>query len=485
MKNPLTARRMCWCVALSVAIGSVAVPPSSHAGAGAQQLVAVATAEARNGRVEPGAGTVTIHYDLVSADPKASFTVRLEAALLPGDAYDLAPLSTRGDVGQGVQPGIQKRIVWEAAKDVEEVQLERFKFRIVASPPAAGEAAPAVAGRTTLTVVTSPDGAMISLDGRPLGLAPLEIRNVSAGQHRLTASKVGFGDASRLLTVVAGQPLRVDVPLTAVSAESQSASKGSSGLKWIAIGGGGAAAAGAAVALGGGNSGSTPPSSQTTTPTSTNTTPPTATTPNRAPTVSCGNILYAGTTRAMAASDVAIVSATRLQFIVAAASDVDGDSLSFTVTYGNGVTTTSTYSTTNNSTTYIYPGASVYSPSVTVRDARGGEAGCRFPTVTTSTVAGEWIGPATTGRLGSRFQLSQSALTITGNYFENERTAGSAITGTMSTNVEGRKDGSLSLTVGGNYSGQLTFQLEPSDDLRTYRGTFTYRGVTSTYEMRK
>jgi hypothetical protein len=140
---------------------------------------------------------------------------------------------------------------------------------------------------------------------------------------------------------------------------------------------------------------------------------------------------------------------------------------------------------TNNSTTYIYPAAGVYSPSATVRDARGGEAGCRFPTVTTSTVAGEWLGPPTVGRISSRFVLSQSGLNVSGNYFEGERAAASAVQGTLSSNVAGRKDGTMSLTVGGNYSNQLTFLLEPGDDVKTFKGTFTYRGTTSAFEMRR
>ncbi len=88
-------------------------------------------------------------------------------------------------------------------------------------------------------------------------------------------------------------------------------------------------------------------------------------------------------------------------------------------------------------------------------------------------------------RISSRFTLSQSGLNVSGNYFEGERTAASAVQGTLSSNVTGRKDGTISLTVGGNYGNQLTFLLEPADDLKSYRGTYTYRGTTAAFEMRK
>ena len=187
----------------------------------------------------------------------------------------------------------------------------------------------------------------------------------------------------------------------------------------------------------------------------------------------------------MLTTDVGVVSATRYQYSIAAAADVDGDSLSFTIAYGNGVSNTGTYSTTNNSVIYVYPGAATYSPTVTVRDARGGEAGCAYSKVLTNTVAGEWIGNATSGSNSSRLVLTQSGVNVGGNYFEDARTASNALQGTLITNVAGRKDGSVTLTVGGSFSNQLIFTLEPADDLKSYKGTYTYRGRGGSFEMRR
>jgi len=466
-----------------VAISSISVR-------GTEQIAVSSTADARNLRVEAGpAGSVVITYDLVSSDAKVVVTAALQASRAPGGAFDIAPASVRGDVGPGLSPGSGKRIIWDAAKDVEDLQPEllQFRIRVATAPPLSATGERPDPSRATLTIVTVPEGVMLALDGRPLGLSPLVVRGVSAREHRITATKVGFESLNRLIKVEAGSADRIELVMTASTAASAQRTGASRG-RWIAIGGGAAAAAGAAVALGGGGGSggaatSTTPT-PTTTPTTTTTTTPTTTTPNRAPTVTCGEVQF-GTTRAMQQGDVGVISATRYRFSILSASDLDGDSLSALWTYGNGVTTTSTYSAANNSQTYVYPGAATYSPSVTVRDARTGEAGCRFSTVTTGSVAGEWVGPPTTGRISSRFQLSQSGLNVTGNYFEGERTAASALQGTLTTGVAGRKDGTMSITVGGNYANQLSFLLEPADDLRSYRGTYTYRGVSSSFEMRR
>ena len=68
---------------------------------------------------------------------------------------------------------------------------------------------------------------------------------------------------------------------------------------------------------------------------------------------------------------------------------------------------------------------------------------------------------------------------------EDGRTAANALQGTLTSNVSGRKDGAMTLTVGGSFNNQLTFSLQPSDDLKSYSGTYTYRGRTAAFTMRK
>lgn len=473
---------------LATVLTIAAVVVLSSTGAAARQLSVSPTADARNLRVEPApGGGVVITYDLVAGDPRAIVSAVLEASRTAGGAFDVTPRTTRGDVGPGLRPGPGKRIVWEAGKDIEDLQPDRLRFHItisatVANTPPADPRMPT--SRGTLTIGTSPESAMISLDGRPLGVSPLEIRGISAGEHRITATKTGFSKQSRIVTVEAGSSARVDIPMTATDATSVAGARKSGNAKWLAIAGGAAAAVAAAALAGSGATAATPPATTTATPTTTTPTTTTTPAPNRAPTVTCGNVVFGGA-RTLVATDVGVASATRYQFSIAAASDVDGDSLSFTITYGNGVTSTATYSATSNSSTYVYPGAGTYSPSVTVRDARSGEAGCRYPTVLTSTIAAEWIGNATTGANSSRLVLTQSGVNVGGNYYEDGRTAANAVQGTLSSNVSGRKDGGMTLTVGGSFANLLQFSLEPSDDLKSFKGTYTYRGRSGAFEMRR
>lgn len=456
---------------------------------GSAQVAVSPTADVGNLHVEMAAGgAVEITYDLVGSDAKAVVSATLEAARSATAPFDIVPRTVRGDIGPGLRPGPGKRIVWDAAKDIEDVQPDRLRFRLeIRATPLTTAPDPdprSVASRGIATVVTKPEDAMIGLDGRPLGLAPLEIRGISAGEHRITATKRGFASETRVIKVEAGVAARIEIPMSSIATSSARVERKSGKGKVLAIVGGAAAAVAVGVAAGGGKSptATTAVSTPTTTvPTTTTTTTPT---PNRAPTVSCGNVVFGGI-RTLLATDVGIVSATRYQFSIAAASDVDGDSLSFTMTYGNGVTSTSAYSASNNSVTYVYPGAGTYSPSVTVRDARGGEAGCRYSTLLTSTVSGEWIGNATTGANSSRLVLSQSGVNVSGNYYEDGRTAANALQGTLTTTAAGRKDGTMTLSVAGNFNNQLTFVLEPADDLKSFKGTYSYRGRSGTFEMRK
>jgi hypothetical protein len=161
--------------------------------------------EAQNVRFELREdGIVHIFYDLISSDPRAVFSVQLEASQDSGTTFGLKPQSTSGDTGDGVRPGTGKRIVWDSGKDVERVQIDLFRFRIVAT-------------------------------GAPLAVEAPQTAGASA----------------------APKPNPVPPP----SAAAPPANKGS-GIKWLLIGGGGAAAAaGVAVAAGGGGDGGTTASS--------------------------------------------------------------------------------------------------------------------------------------------------------------------------------------------------------------------------------
>ena len=106
-----------WVLALAV----YALNPSVFA-----QTFVTPKGEAQNVRFEQREeGIVHIFYDLISSDPRAVFSVRVEASSDAGATFGMRPQSATGDVGNGVTPGTGKRIVWDAGKDVERVQLDR------------------------------------------------------------------------------------------------------------------------------------------------------------------------------------------------------------------------------------------------------------------------------------------------------------------------------------------------------------------------
>lgn len=198
MRVDLT-RRAPWLLALAV----YAMAPSVLA-----QTVVTPKGDAQNVRFEQREeGVVHIFYDLISSDPRGVFAVRLEASSDGGATFGIRPQSATGDVGTGVTPGVGKRIVWESAKDVERLQLDRYRFRIVAT-------------------------------GGPLQGAPAQ--PVSTAKEPVRTAK----------------PATVDPPAQPATKPpaAPAPKKGGSG-KWIAIAGGAGAAAAVAAASGGGGGG--------------------------------------------------------------------------------------------------------------------------------------------------------------------------------------------------------------------------------------
>ena len=87
----------------------------------------------QNVRVEHvGRGVVHVFYDLVADEPQTTFDVILQVSQDAGETFDLRATSVSGDAGQEIGVGGGKRIVWEAGRDVERMEVERFVFRVVA-----------------------------------------------------------------------------------------------------------------------------------------------------------------------------------------------------------------------------------------------------------------------------------------------------------------------------------------------------------------
>ena len=64
-------------------------------------------------------------------------TVTLEASNDGGQTFDVGPQATTGDVRPNVTPGAGKAIDWDSSKDIDDLQLDGYVFRVVVSPAAA------------------------------------------------------------------------------------------------------------------------------------------------------------------------------------------------------------------------------------------------------------------------------------------------------------------------------------------------------------
>jgi formylglycine-generating enzyme required for sulfatase activity len=89
-----------------------------------------------NVRAAQRAGTnfVDLYYDLASAESGGATVF----VVLSGDAgatYDSPVTSLSGDVGSGVQNGLNRRIAWDAGTDRPGFTSAAMRFRVVATPP--------------------------------------------------------------------------------------------------------------------------------------------------------------------------------------------------------------------------------------------------------------------------------------------------------------------------------------------------------------
>jgi tetratricopeptide (TPR) repeat protein len=76
---------------------------------------------------------------------------------------------------------------------------------------------PSLSGR--LTVISSPEGATIVVDGEKMGVTPREIAGLPSGQHTISVERDGYESAKNTLTLEAGQDRKISVKLVEATAE--------------------------------------------------------------------------------------------------------------------------------------------------------------------------------------------------------------------------------------------------------------------------
>jgi len=75
---------------------------------------------------------IVITYDLVG-ESYQTFTVSLLLSRDGGASFAIAPRTVSGDVGEKVQPGAHKKIVWDVLMDLSRLQGSNFVFRVTAT----------------------------------------------------------------------------------------------------------------------------------------------------------------------------------------------------------------------------------------------------------------------------------------------------------------------------------------------------------------
>ena len=89
--------------------------------------------------------------------------------------------------------------------------LSNMKARATAVPARKPEPAPAAPRKPmgTLSVSTTPPGAQVTVDGKPRGVTPLELTDVSPGKHEV-ALKSTAGSVRRTITMAAGKTVTIE-----------------------------------------------------------------------------------------------------------------------------------------------------------------------------------------------------------------------------------------------------------------------------------
>ena len=246
-----------------------------------------------------------------------------------------------------------------------------------------------------LSITTNPAEAAVFLDGQHVGVSPVQLLTVAAGEHRVRIVKTGFLENARVVTVGAGLAKNVDVRLTRTAGESAAAGQvvtrtgggGGGSKKWLYI----AAAGGAAAATG----------------------------------VALANRNHAPSAATVTASPTAtgIAAVTNFSFAAQGATDPDGDSLTLTWNFGDGG------SATGATVSHVFAAAGSFNVSVTASDGKAEAKSADVP-VTVRSVSGTWVSNAS-GTIRT-WTFTQSGTGVSGTY-SNSASPGTpgTVSGTM------------------------------------------------------
>jgi hypothetical protein len=256
-------------------------------------------------------------------------------------------------------------------------------------------AAPAPGG---LSISTDPDNASVYVDGRPVGVSPLQLPSVAAGDHRIRIVKSGYLENARIVTVSAGAAKTIQVRLTRTADPANAGQVvtpaggggGGGSKKWLYIAAAGGGAAAAAVLA--------------------------TSNKNHAPTAGTATMSPTGT---------GIAAVTGFSFASSGATDPDGDGLTLTWNFGDGATSTGA------NVTHTFQSAGTFNVSLTVSDGKAEVKAADLP-VTIRNVNGTWVSNVS-GTIRT-WTLTQSGTNVSGSY---SNSASPGTSGTVSGSLAG------------------------------------------------
>ena len=146
--------------------------------------------------------------------------VRLRADSTAGAARDVAPAAA------GTSAAAPPSVPATPRPEPPAAEPPAAAATPVAPPPSEDASTPAetaVARTGRITVRTTPAGARVTLDGRPVGQAPLTIPNLGRGTHTVRVTRDGYASIERRVVITANQPTStLTLNLTRIAAPQRS-----------------------------------------------------------------------------------------------------------------------------------------------------------------------------------------------------------------------------------------------------------------------
>ena len=248
-------------------------------------------------------------------------------------------------------------------------------------------AAGAMATDAALSVESDPAGATIYVDGQPQGATPIQLPRLTPGDHRVSLTKPGYLENSRVVTLHAGRTQGLHVRLTAQAApaaekpparepqaQPESEKKGGGSKKWVLLGLG-LAGAGAATYV--------------------------VVTKNDPPVPGTVTVSPSGTGMASATSYTFTSNAT----------DPDNDALTYEWNFGDGATGS------GQTATHVFNSAGTFSVALSVKDSKHTVTAPSASVIVARNMAGTWTGGRECG-FGSTvtLNLAQSGNSLGGTW---------------------------------------------------------------------